>query len=78
MSASGAARPLPTEAQFYRSVVLLNSWMSLPALAIDVPVVHDPGEQDVIRLAVGAIDTARREGRTFPAVDIVDTTWRVR
>ncbi len=39
------------------------------AESIDVPVVHDPDEQDVVRLAVGAIDTARREGRTHVLLD---------
>jgi signal recognition particle subunit SRP54 len=37
--------------------------------SIGVPVVHEPGEKDVIRLASRAIDAARREGRTHVLLD---------
>jgi len=37
--------------------------------SIDVPVVHEPGENDVVRLASGAIDVARRDGRTHVLLD---------
>lgn len=37
--------------------------------SIDVPVVHEPGEKDVVRLASVAIDVARRDGRTHVLLD---------
>ncbi|MFQ5530318.1 MAG: signal recognition particle protein [Gemmatimonadota bacterium] len=39
------------------------------AESIGVPVVHDPDEQDVARLAIRAIDAARRDGRTHVLLD---------
>lgn len=41
---------------------------------VDVPVVHEPGAEDVVSLAESAIDTARREGRTHV---ILDTAGRL-
>ncbi|MBT8461837.1 MAG: signal recognition particle protein [Gemmatimonadetes bacterium] len=44
------------------------------AESIDVPVVHEPGEKDVVALASGGVDTARRAGATHV---IIDTAGRL-
>jgi signal recognition particle subunit SRP54 len=44
------------------------------AESIDVPVVHEPGQKDVVALASGAVDTARRAGATHV---IIDTAGRL-
>jgi len=44
------------------------------AESIGVPVVHDPGQKDVVALASGAVDGARRAGATHV---IVDTAGRL-
>lgn len=42
--------------------------------SIDVPVVHEPGRKDVVALAAGAVDAARRAGATHV---IIDTAGRL-
>jgi signal recognition particle subunit SRP54 len=42
--------------------------------SIDVPVVHEPGQRDVVALASGAVDVARRDGSTHV---IIDTAGRL-
>ena len=44
------------------------------AESIDVPVVHEPGQKDVVALASEAVDTARRAGATHV---IIDTAGRL-
>lgn len=44
------------------------------AESIDVPVVHEPGEMDVVALAARAVDAARRAGATHV---IIDTAGRL-
>jgi len=44
------------------------------AESIDVPVVHEPGQKDVVALASGAVDGARRAGATHV---IIDTAGRL-
>jgi signal recognition particle subunit SRP54 len=44
------------------------------AESINVPVVHEPGQKDVVALASGAVDTARRAGATHV---IIDTAGRL-
>lgn len=44
------------------------------AESIDVPVVHEPGQKDVVALASGAVDAARRAGATHV---IIDTAGRL-
>jgi len=44
------------------------------AESIDVPVVHEPGQKDVVALASGAVDSARRGGATHV---IIDTAGRL-
>ena len=44
------------------------------AESLDVPVVHEPGQKDLVALAAGAVDGARRAGATHV---IVDTAGRL-
>jgi signal recognition particle subunit SRP54 len=44
------------------------------AESIGVPVVHEPGQEDVVVLAAGAVDSARRAGSTHV---IIDTAGRL-
>jgi signal recognition particle subunit SRP54 len=44
------------------------------AESIGVPVVHEPGQKDVVALAAGAVDSARRAGATHV---IIDTAGRL-
>jgi signal recognition particle subunit SRP54 len=65
-------RPLLVACDPYRPAA--GEQLATLGAAIDVPVAYEPGEKDVVSIAMRAVDGARRDGRTHV---ILDTAGRL-